>query len=195
MKEIVMERIKILESVNHAASEHIEISESVNHAASNWKIIADMRMGGIFKSHYSESDVFLLQYMSMYLALALKQFVLNITGYLHHVIKAMNDVGVKFYPSFATLSRWHRKFACHWYFFYKAPEAETVCPRFFVDHPDAMDAFKNHGIANMKDLQVEMMLEYVHNELVPKLMVKQDGCLFNDDGDHGDAFQEQHKTP
>jgi hypothetical protein len=36
-----------------------------------------------------------------------------------------------------------------------------------------MDAFKRHDVANIKDLRVEMMLEYVHHELVPKLMVKQ----------------------
>ncbi len=42
-----------------------------------------------------------------------------------------------------------------------------------------------HGVTNIKDLRVEMMLEYVHSQLVPKLMVKQDGCLFDNDG--GDA--------
>ena len=50
-----------------------------------------------------------------------------------------------------------------------------------------MDAFKKHGVANIKDLRVEMMLEYVSNELVPKLMQKRDGCLFNDDGDDEDG--------
>jgi hypothetical protein len=99
----------------------------------------------------------------------------------------MNDVGVEFYSSFSTLSRWLRKYACYRYYFYKVPEAKTVCPGFFVDNPDAMEAFKNHGVANIKDLQVEMMLEYVHNELVPKLMVKRNGCLHNNDGDHRDA--------
>ena len=76
------------------------------------------------------------------------------------------------------------------YYFNKVPEAKTVCPRFFVDNPDAMEAFKNHGVANIKDLRVEMMLEYyyVHNEVVPRLIVKRDGSLFNDDDDHdGDA--------
>jgi hypothetical protein len=182
VKEIVMERIEILESVNCAAS--------------NWKNVVDTRMGGPFQSHYSESNVFSLRYRSMYLALALKQFVLNVTGdlrsqwtwkRLHFAIEAMNDVGVEFYSNFSTLSRWHRKFARHRYYFYKVPEAKTVCPGYFVDNPDAMEAFKNHGEANMKDLWVEMMLEYVHNELVPKLMVKRDGCLLNDDVDHGDA--------
>ncbi len=133
--------------------------------------------------------------------LALEQFVLNVTRdlriqwtwkrCLNFAIEAMNDVGVEFYSSFATLSRWHRKFACHMYYFCKVPAAKTVCPRFFVDNPDAMEAFKNHGVANIKDLRVEMMLEYyVHNEIVPMLIVKRDGSLFNDDDDHngdGDA--------
>ena len=62
VKEIVMERIELLESVNGAAN--------------NWKSVVDMRMGDTasesLKSHYSESDVFSLRYRSMYLALALK---------------------------------------------------------------------------------------------------------------------------
>ena len=31
----------------------------------------------------------------------------------HFAIEAMHNVGVAFYSSFATLSRWHQKFACH----------------------------------------------------------------------------------
>ena len=130
----------------------------------------------------------------MYLALALKQFVLNVTGDLRtqwtwkrcllHAIEAMNDVGVKYYSSFTTLAQWHRKFARNRSYFYKAPDAKTVRPRFFVDNPDAIDAFKKHGIANIKDLRVKMMLKYVHHELVPKLMrERRDGCLFDDSGD------------
>ena len=173
----------------------IEILESVNCSAANWKNVIDTSMGCSFlKGQYSESDVFSLRYRSMYLALALKQFVLNVTGNLrtqwtwkrclHHAIEAMNDVGVEYYSSFATLAQWHRKLARHRYYFYKAPEAKTACPRFFIDNPDAMDAFKRHGVANIKDLRVKMMLEYVHHELVPKLMVKrQSGCLFDDNGD------------
>ena len=81
-------------------------------------------------------------------------------------------------------AQWHRKFARNRSYFYKAPDAKTVRPRFFVDNPDAIDAFKKHGIANIKDLRVEMMLEYVHHELVPKLMRKRrDDCLFDDNGD------------
>ena len=41
-----------------------------------------------------------------------------------------------------------------------------MCPSFFVDNPDAMNAFKKHGVANIKDLRVEIILEYVHHELV-----------------------------
>lgn len=132
--------------------------------------------------------------------------MLNVTGdlrsqwtwkrCLRHSIEAMNDVGVEYYSSFATLARWHRKFARHRYFFYKAPDAKAARPRFFVENPDAMDAFKKHGVANIKDLRVEMMLEYVHNELVPKLMLKRDGCLFDNDGnDVGVGVAKEIVTP
>ena len=162
---------------------HIKVMESVNRSASNWKNVVDTKNGSTFvKAHYSESDVFSLIYRSMYLALAVKQFVLNVTGNLRtqwtwkkclrYSIEAMNDVGIEFYSSFKTLARWHRKFARHKDYFYKAPNAKTAIPRFFVDNPDTMHAFKKHGVANIKDLRVEMMLEYVSNELVPKLMPK-----------------------
>ena len=60
-----------------------------------------------------------------------------------------------------------------------------------------MDAFKKHGVANIKDLRVEMMLEYVHHkELVPKkLMVKRDGCLFDDDGGNAVGVLAEVVTP
>ncbi|KAI2512867.1 hypothetical protein MHU86_1413 [Fragilaria crotonensis] len=129
----------------------------------------------------------------MYLAIALKQFVLNVTGdlrtqwtwkrCLQYAIQAMNDVGIEFYSSFSTLARWHRKFARNRFFFYKAPGEKNLCPRFFLDNPDAMEAFKQYGLANIKDLRVEMMLEYVHSELIPKLILLQNDSLYDDNGD------------
>ena len=90
--------------------EQIELLESVNRTARNWRNIMDKRMDHTTKSHYSESDVFSLRYRSMmYLALAFKQFVLNVTGdlriqwtwkrCLQCVIELMNDEGVEFYSS------------------------------------------------------------------------------------------------
>jgi hypothetical protein len=65
---------------------------------------------------YSEGGVLLLQFWSMYLALALKQFVANVTGdmrtqwswkcCLMYTIRAMNDVGIEFYFSFETYGRY-----------------------------------------------------------------------------------------
>ncbi len=60
-----------------------------------------------------------------------------------------------------------------------------------------MDAFKKHAIANTKDLRVELMLEYVHHELVPKLMLKRENnsCLFDDNGDdHNTAAVDNNNT-
>jgi hypothetical protein len=74
-----------------------------------------------------------------------------------------------------------------------------VCPRFFIDNPDAMEAFKKHGVANIKDLRVEMMLEYVHSEVIPKLMVRREDSLFDDNGDDDEqdiaGIRAQHVTP
>ena len=177
--------------------ERIEILESVNATAANWKKVVDtIHTSAATESQYSESDVFSLRYRSMYLALVLRQFVLHVTDNLktqwtwkrclRFAIETLNDIGVEFYSSFETLARWHRKFAQHRYFFYKAPDAsQPACPPFFADNPDAMDAFKKYGVENIKDLCVEMMLEYVHQDLVPKLMLKRrdHGGLYDDNGD------------
>jgi hypothetical protein len=40
-------------------------------------------------------------------------------------------------------------------------------PPFFRNNPDALDAFKKHGITHLNDLSVELMHEYVHNSFVP----------------------------
>ncbi len=40
-------------------------------------------------------------------------------------------------------------------------------------------------MAHLKDLSVELMFDYVHNNLIPRLMVKrrhENACLFDDDG-------------
>jgi len=185
VKEIVMERIEMLEAVNRSPS--------------NWKTVIDTRSTGTIDSgskrhSYSEADAFLLRYRSMYLALALKQFVLNVTDNLktqwtwkkclQFAIEAMNDVGVEYYSNFETLRIWHRKLARNRYFYYKTPEPKTLYPAFFVENPDAMEAFKKYGVAHIKDLRVEMMLEYVHQELIPKLMLKREASgLFDDNGD------------
>jgi hypothetical protein len=62
--------------------ERIELLESVNCAARNWTFIVEKSLGSpSSESHrYSEADVFALRYRSMYLAIALKQFMLHVTG-------------------------------------------------------------------------------------------------------------------
>jgi alpha-amylase/alpha-mannosidase (GH57 family) len=117
---------------------------------------------GAKRHSYSETDAFSLRYRSMYLALALKQFVLNVTDYLKtqwtwkkclkFAIEAMNDVGVEYYSNFETQRLWHRKFARNRYFYCKTQEPKTSYPAFFVENPDAMEAFKKYGIAHIKDL-------------------------------------------
>jgi hypothetical protein len=51
-----------------------------------------------------------------------------------------------------------------------------------------MDAFKRYGVANIQDLWVELMYNYVHQDHIPKLLQKaQQNGLFNDDGDECNA--------
>ena len=47
-----------------------------------------------------------------------------------------------------------------------------------------MDAFKKYGVAHIQDLRVELMYNYVHQDLIPKLLQKaQQNGLYNNDGD------------
>jgi len=66
VKEIVMERIELLESVNRKGK--------------SWTRVAEPLSWNMETCPYSESDVFTLRFRSMYLALALRQFVLNMSG-------------------------------------------------------------------------------------------------------------------
>ena len=99
----------------------------------------------------------------MYLALALsKQFVLNATRglriqwtwkcCLNYAIGNMNNVGVEFYSSFATLSRWHRKFLllAIGINFAKYQMLRQSVPTPLLTILMQWKAFKNHGrVANI----------------------------------------------
>jgi hypothetical protein len=120
VKEIMMEFIEMLEAANRSSP-------------SNWKTVIDTRStsstvdSGVKRHSYSETDAFSLRYRSMYLSLALKEFVLlNVTDnlktqwtwkkWLKFAIEAMNDGAVEYYSNFETLSLWHRKFARNRYY-------------------------------------------------------------------------------
>jgi hypothetical protein len=50
-----------------------------------------------------------------------------------------------------------------------------------------MKGFKNHSVANLKDLSDKLMFNYVNNNLIPRLMVNhhhKDACLFDDNGNN-----------
>jgi hypothetical protein len=46
--------------------------------------------------------------------------------------------------------RWHGNIACHLFFKKTSDGRKAACPPFFADNPDAMEAFKKHGVANIK---------------------------------------------
>ncbi|KAI2509347.1 hypothetical protein MHU86_5100 [Fragilaria crotonensis] len=68
-------------------------------------------------------------------------------------------------------------------FLCSTPEAKLLIPPFFRDNPDALEAFKKHGVAHIQDLCVELMYNFVHQDLLPKLLSKAVlNGLFDDDG-------------
>ena len=67
-------------SVKEVVMNRIEVFEAVNRTGSNWNFVVDTSGGDQSLKNYSEADVLSLRFRSMFLAIALKQFVLNVTG-------------------------------------------------------------------------------------------------------------------
>ena len=56
-------------------------------------------------------------------------------------------------------------------------------PPFFCVNPDALEAFNKHGVAHIEDLSIELMYNFVYQDLHPKLLSKAVlNGLFDDDG-------------
>lgn len=125
-------------SVKEVVMNRIEVFEAVNCTGCNWNFVVDTSGGDQSLKNYSEADVLSLRFRSMYLAIALKQFVLSVTGNLQtqwtwkrclqYAIKAMNNEGIEFYSSFATLACWHRKLAQNRFFLQGTRWKEFVSP-------------------------------------------------------------------
>ena len=182
-----------MECLRSIVLDRIELLESVNRNGKNWTNVVEPGSWSVETCPYSESDIHTLRLRSMYIALALRQFVCHVTGdmktqwtwkkCLVFAIECMNDVGIEYYTNFRTLARWHRKLAKHRHFFCLTPEAKLLIPPFFRDNPDALEAFKKHGVAHIQDLCVELMYNFVHQDLLPKLLSKAAmNGLFDDDG-------------
>ena len=117
----------------------------------------------------------------MYLACALRKFVNEVTNKarwtwqlcIEHAIGLMNNIGIKTYSHWQPLARWHQRLA---YSpkdaFVKSPAPKSCLPPFFIENPDAMNAFKKHGVSILKELSVERMHNYVLETLLPIMMAR-----------------------
>ena len=166
--------------VRKVVLDRVEKLESINRYAAEWRTLVD---GGDPDDLCSEHDIFLLRHRSLYLACALRKFVTEATGdgsrrwtwqlCLEHAIQSMNDIGIETYSNWRTLARWHRQMTYNpKEAFIKSPVPKSRMPPFFIENPDAMDAFKKYGVSNLKDLSVEMMHTYVLETLIPIMMAR-----------------------
>ena len=64
--------------------------------------------------------------------------------------------------------------------FIKSPAPKSGLPPFFIDNPDAMNAFKNHGVSILKVLSVERMHAYVLETLIPTMMARVERGILED---------------
>jgi hypothetical protein len=153
--------------------DRIEKLEKVNCFAADWRELVD---GGDQDDLCSEHKIFLVRHRSMYLACALRKFVTEVTDNarwtwqqcIEHAIMLMNDIGIETYSHWRPLARWHRRLAYSPKgVFIKSPVPKSRLPPFFIENPDAMNAFKQHGVSILKELSVERMHTYVLETLIP----------------------------
>jgi hypothetical protein len=171
--------------VQNVVLDRIEKLEKVNCFAADWRDLVD---GGDQDDLCSEHDIFILRHRSMYLACGLRKFVEQVTNQLRwtwqlcleHAIRVMNDIGIETYSNWRPLARWHRRLAHSPNdVFITSPVPKDRLPPFFIENPDAMDAFKKYGVSILKELSVERMHTYVLETLIPIMMgrVEQRGVL------------------
>jgi hypothetical protein len=158
--------------------DQIDKLERVNSIASDWREFVD---GGDRDNLCLEHDVFLIQHRSMYLACALRKLLDKAATAarwtwqrcIEHAIKLMNDIGIETYSHWRPLARWHRQLA---YSpnetFMKSPAPKCGLPPFFVENPNALNAFKAYGVSILKEVSVEKMHSYVLKTLIPLMMSK-----------------------
>ena len=164
--------------VQKVVLDRIEKLEKVNCFASDWRELVD---GGDQDDLCSEHEIFLMRHRSMYLACALRKFVSEVTDKsrwtwklcIEHAIRLMNDIGIETYSHWRPLARWHRRLAYSPKgVFIKSPAPKSRLPPFFIENPDAMNAFKQHGVSILKELSGERMHTYVLDTLIPIMMAR-----------------------
>jgi hypothetical protein len=156
----------------------IELLVKVNQNGSNWLLVVD---GGDPNNTFREHDIHIIRQRSLYIAVALRKFIAEVCDgarwtwkqCLIYSIKALSRIGLKTYKDWKTLQHWHRRLALNRKDgFGKAPPIKNLTPRFFLENPDAQEAFKQYGVQQLKELSVEKMHDYVLNKLVPILITK-----------------------
>ena len=129
----------------------------------------------------SAYDIFCLQKRSQYVALALQHAKGNMPGKTwlkccEHSIHKMSEVGCHFVVTAETVRVWHHTFQSNGDRFpHPHPgvaNGKDPDPPFFSENPDLKRAFIEHGNNNLESLKSEMMVDYVEEVLVPKLIVK-----------------------
>ena len=129
----------------------------------------------------SEQDLFLIPQPNMYLACVLRKFVDEVSDKsrwtwqqcIEYSVASMNDIGLETYTHWRPLAKWHRRLAYSQKgTFCKSPAPKTRLPPFFIENPDAMNAFKKHGVSILKELSVERMHTYVLETLIPTMMAR-----------------------
>jgi hypothetical protein len=190
--------------------DRIELLESMDRNGKIWTNVVVPGSWGVETRPYSESDIHTLRLRTMYIALALRQFVCHVTSdiktqwpwkrCLVFAIERMNDVGIEYSTNLRTLARWHRKLAEHRHFFCSTREAKLLIPPFFRDNLDVLEAFKKHLVAHIQDLSIELMYNFVYQDLLPKLLSKLVlNGLFDDDGterqNSNDSACDNNNTP
>lgn len=134
----------------------------------------------------SEHDKFMIRQRAMFIscALIISQSRLNGEGKgfrqgegdnlswkecCQEACNKLNECSVTTFINGETIMRWHRKLSQGGDYFPSRQNKKEDIPRFFVDNPEAHRAFMRYAIANLTELSVELMVEYLHDKLIPAI--------------------------
>jgi hypothetical protein len=165
------------ESTIHAVLEQIDILKNVNRTESSYLSIIS---GGekVDKSTLSSYVVHAIRQKCALLCIALKLAVENMNEWSWNMcckraLKAGERVGITIVRNPKSVEKWYRAFRDKHSFDIPLQQKHNL-PPFLQLNPDACDAIKKFGVANLSTLTVEaIMSEYIHVSILPRIAKKE----------------------
>jgi hypothetical protein len=89
--------------------------------------------------------------------------------------------------------QWYRSFHFKWKFT-RPPCKKHNVPPFLQKNPDICSAMQQHGREHLADLSIEMMVEYIHNIVLPSMVAEERSATVEEVREIETSYQEEVKA-